>query len=337
MVELVVAVDPDGTGLEGVADADGSAKVLGVHSGGETVGGVVTESDDVGLILKLSNGTDGAENLLLHDLHVVGDVGEDSGLDEVSLVTVALTTNLDSGTLLLTGLDVAHDTVVLKLADLRTLEGLLVEWVTNLVGLSTLLESLEELVVDFLLHEDAGTSTAALAVVVIDTKVDPLDSGIDIGVLEDDVGRLATELEGDLLEVGRSSGLHNGATDQGGASESNLVNIHVRGNSSTSDLSETVDQVEDACGETSLLDELGHDKSGQRGLLSSLHDEGVTGGESRANLPCEHEKREVPWDDLTANTNLSEHVSTSLNSDTASVDYLRVPGECSASCWGQCR
>ena len=170
---LTVAVDPDSTGLESVGDSDGGVDVGGVDSSGKAVRGVVGKANDLLLILELGDGADGAEDLLLHDLHVGLDISEDGGLDEVTLVAVALTTSDNGGTLLLTGVDVAHDTVVLELRDLRTLEGLLVEGVANLVLLSSLLEGSEELVVDTLLDVDTGTSAAALTVVVVDTEVDP--------------------------------------------------------------------------------------------------------------------------------------------------------------------
>jgi len=92
------------------------------HTSSETVCGRVADLDSILLCLELGNRANRAEDLLLHDLHVLGDVGEDGWLDEVSDVTLALTTCLDPGTSLLTSVDVAHDAVKLKLADLRTLE-----------------------------------------------------------------------------------------------------------------------------------------------------------------------------------------------------------------------
>jgi hypothetical protein len=44
----------------------------------------------------------------LHDLHVIGDVTENGGLDEVALLALALAANLDGSTLLLAVLDVAN-------------------------------------------------------------------------------------------------------------------------------------------------------------------------------------------------------------------------------------
>lgn len=130
--------------------------------GGQTVGGVVAELDGLLLGGELRNGADGAEDLLLHDLHVLFHIGEDSRLDEVALIAVAVATRHHGRTLLLARLDVTHDAVVLQLADLRALEGLRVERVAHLVLLSTPLEGLNELVVDALLDVDARTGAAAL-------------------------------------------------------------------------------------------------------------------------------------------------------------------------------
>jgi hypothetical protein len=81
-------------------------EVLGVDGGGETVCAGVAELDGVLLGLELGDRADGAEDLLFHDLHVLCDVGEDRGLDEVALVTLALATSLNGGTGVLAGLDV---------------------------------------------------------------------------------------------------------------------------------------------------------------------------------------------------------------------------------------
>lgn len=112
MVEHVVLVDPDGAGLQRVRDTDGCVQAAGVDGGRETVGGGVAETDGVLLGLELGNGADGAEDLFLHDLHVLGHVGEDGRLDEVALLPVTLAANLDLGALLLALIDVAVSTLV---------------------------------------------------------------------------------------------------------------------------------------------------------------------------------------------------------------------------------
>jgi len=80
----------------------------------------------------------------LHDLHVLSDIGEDGRLDEVSDITLALATCLDLGTGFLSSIDVAHNAVKLKLADLRTLECLIIEGVTwKFLGSATELYDIE--------------------------------------------------------------------------------------------------------------------------------------------------------------------------------------------------
>ena len=107
VVQGVVRVDPDGAGLEGVGDLDGGVEVLGVDGGGEAVGGGVADLDGLLFRRELGDGAHGAEDLLLHDLHVLGDVGEDGGLDEVALVALAVAADLDRGAGVFAFFDVA--------------------------------------------------------------------------------------------------------------------------------------------------------------------------------------------------------------------------------------
>ena len=106
VVQSVVGVDPDGTGAQGVGDLDGGVEVLGVHGGGETVGGRVADADGLLLGLEFGDGADGAKDLFLHNLHVLGHIGEDRRLDEVTLITLALAASLDGGTGILARLNV---------------------------------------------------------------------------------------------------------------------------------------------------------------------------------------------------------------------------------------
>lgn len=303
VAEHVVVVDPDGAGLQGVGNTDGGVEVGGVHGSGKAVGTLVAGLDDFLLGLELADGADGAEDFFLHDLHVRADVGEDGGLDEVALVAVTFTASLDLGTGFLAGLDVLHDSVELELANLRTLEGLLVEWVADDVLCRSFSEFLNELVVDTRLDIDSGASTAALAVVEENTKVDPRDGVLKVGVVEDNVGRLATEFKGDLLQVGLGSRLEDVSAGNGGAGKGNLVDVHVAGDGSTSGLAEAGKDVDNTGRETGLLDKGGSIQTRQRGLFGGLQDDSVTGGQGRSDLPGPHKEREVPGNDLTANAN----------------------------------
>ena len=112
VVQGVIGVDPDGSGLEGVRHLNSGVEVRGVNGGSKTVGGRIASLDDLLLGLELGDGADRAEDFLPNNLHVLGDVGEDGRLDEVALVTLAVATDLDGSTTLLALLDVAIESKV---------------------------------------------------------------------------------------------------------------------------------------------------------------------------------------------------------------------------------
>jgi hypothetical protein len=171
-VESVVCVNPNSTSLEGVRNLNSGVEVGCVHSSSKSICSVVAETDGVFLVLEFGDRAYRAEYFFLHDGHVVLDVGEDGGFDEVAFGALALAAGDDSGAFVLAGLDVSigmsvlclegrgrknlpHDSVELELRNLRTLEGVGGEGVTDNVLLSTLLEALDKLVVDAFLHVDS--------------------------------------------------------------------------------------------------------------------------------------------------------------------------------------
>jgi len=301
-VQLVVAVNPDSTGLKSVSDSVSSVDVLREDGRGETVDRVVGGLDNLVLGFKGRKNDDGAEDLLSNDIHVRGDVSEDCWLNEVTVLAVPLTAGDDGGTLLLTALDVVHDSIGLRLRNLWSLEGVLLEWVTDLELQSCLLEQLGELVVDRLLDVDSGSGAACLTVVEEYTLSGVLDGLLEIGILEDDVRALATKLKGDLLQVGLGGLLHDESTDVGGTSEGDLVDVWVGGKGVSDSWTVTANDVYDTGWETSFVEELGHVHGAQWRELGWLDDDGTSSRESWSDLPRKHVEGEVPWDNLTGNT-----------------------------------
>lgn len=106
---------------------------------------------------------------------------------------------------------------------------------------------------------------------VQDTVGGPVDSLIEVAIVEDDVGRLAAELKSDSLQIRFGGSLHNLATDEGRSSESDLalssercddrqeytylLDTHVRGDCRTDGVAVSGEDVDDTLGETSLLDD----------------------------------------------------------------------------------
>ena len=104
-------------------------------------------------------------------------------------------------------------------------------------------KALEELVVDLLVYKDTRASTAALSMVeagrdvstpsapaagdnVLNTKRRPLDRLLHVCVVQNDRGRLAAELERNLLQVRLRSRLHDLTTDERAARERDLARTY---------------------------------------------------------------------------------------------------------------
>jgi hypothetical protein len=160
----------------------------------------------------------------------------------------------------------------------------------------------------------------------VDSEISPINSSIEIRIVEYDGRRLSAQFQCDLLQIAGCSSFHDRATRDRGTREGHLVDSHMRGDSCTGRLSESREDVDDTRREASFNDKFGCDKSGKRRLFCRLQDDDVTGSDSRSNLPCPHEQREVPGDDLSANTNglvtsISEGEVVSLNN--FAVDLVR--------------
>jgi hypothetical protein len=129
-----------------------------------------------------------------------------------------------------------------------------------------------------------------------DAVDDPLDGLVDRRVVENDVRSLAAQLERQLLvRAGDRPG--DVAPHAGRTGERDLVDAgvtHQRGAGGT----RPGDDVHDTGGQIRLLQDLGEDQRRERRRLGRLEDDRVPGGESRCDLPREHEQREVPRDHL---------------------------------------
>ncbi len=103
----------------------------------------------------------------------------------------------------------------------------------------------------------------------------------------------------------------------GRAARAYLFNACVLRDGLPNGLAVAVDEVEDTRGEAGIVDELGHEESGERGVLGRLEDDRAASREGRADLPCHHlhcatarqrwftgidyeevHTGEVPWNDL---------------------------------------
>ena len=115
----------------------------------------------------------------------------------------------------------------------------------SVIVLRLLDHRVDELLVDRPLHEDAAARRADLALVDEDAEQRAVDRGLEVGVGEEDVRRLAAELERDLLQrVGRAP--HDDLADLGAAGERDLVDVRVRDDRRAGRFADARDDVDDA-------------------------------------------------------------------------------------------
>ena len=198
------AVDVDLAGAHLLRKRDGLVLVAGPHRAGEAVPGVVGDLERLVLVGVLDDRQHRAEDLLLRDRHVGGDIGEDGGAHEVALLVRSLGAADDDASALVDALlDVADDALSLRPRHQRAEPRRLVERITGRVRRRTLRCQLDGTVVLRLVHEHPRPRGAGLTGVDEAVGEPDLHGLLEVRVGKNHVRALATELERDLLH-GRS-------------------------------------------------------------------------------------------------------------------------------------
>ena len=155
----------------------------------------------------------------------------------------------------------------------------------------------KDLVMDAALDEDARGGRAGLAG-ILDAGIDEEGQRpIEIGIGEDELGRLATELERHWNDV-LGSGLLDEAADGDRAGERDVIDAGVGGERSTGLFAEAGNDVERAGGQAGLLGDAGEGNRGETGLLGGLQHDGIAHGQGAADRAAEHLHGIVPRDDV---------------------------------------
>ena len=140
------------------------------------------------------------------------------------------------------------------------------------------------LVEDAAVHDGPGRCGADLAGVEGPGRADAADGALDVGVLEDDAGALAAQLEQRALHGARRllADRHADLGRPGEADAVDVVGVHQGGRGGRA---VAVDQVDDARREAHVVEDAHQLHDGQRVLRCGLHHDGVAGGQRRA-PPC---------------------------------------------------
>ena len=143
---------------------------------------------------------------------------------------------------------------------------------TDVELFGALRDAVDDFVEDFLFDVEPRAGAAALAVIEEDGAGGAGNGAVEIGVVENDVGRFAAEFERNLLQVA-GRGLHDELADFGRAGEGDLVDVRMRGERGAGGFAVAGNDVHDAIGNAGFLNQFAEAERRERSLLGGLqHD-----------------------------------------------------------------
>ena len=158
-------------------------------------------------------------------------------------------------------------------------------------------EFAEEAIVDLFVEEEAGGGGTHLALVAEDAPEGGAHGGVEIGVGEDDVGRLAAQFQAQALEIGDGGILQELARGGDAAGEADLVDVLVKGERFAGGGAVAGDDGERAFREAGLAADFGEAERVERGQLGGLEDHRTAAGKGGRDLPGGGLQREIPGHD----------------------------------------
>ena len=210
---------------------------------------------------------------------------------------------VNSRALLQTNVDVLIDSVELRTVDNGSHCRRRVVSVARHNRFGNLAHLFQQLIFDLLIDNHACTCMAGLAGVVEHSPRNCRCRGINVwAVGKNDVRCLATKLERNCLRVAFCRILQEVLAHFCGASERQLVDVHVFAKGAAAAWAEAVNHVEHTSRHARLHSKLGKQERRKRRLFCWLQDDGVAAGESRANLPGRNDERVVPGHNCTDDT-----------------------------------
>ncbi|CCV04004.1 hypothetical protein MESS2_1190004 [Mesorhizobium metallidurans STM 2683] len=192
--------------------------------------------------------------------------------------------------------DQALDAVELAQIDQRADIGVLVERAADAQPAHPHLDLGDEGVGYAFLHQQPRTGAADLALVEPDAVDQTLDGAVEIGVLEDDEGRLAAKLQRQFF-AGPRGGFPDDLADFRRTGEGDLLNACMIDDRRTR-FRAALDDVDDALRHAGASADLGEQDGGERRELCRLQHHRAAGGKGGRDLPGQHQQRKIPRNDL---------------------------------------
>ena len=290
-IEEVGRIHPDDACLQLRRHIQRKVHILGPDRGGKAVAGVVGQLYRLGRGAEGHGNQHGAKDFFLHQGRGGRQAGDEGGRVE------AARRNRRGGAIgfpLAVGIDHGGDRGQLDRVHDRTHVDAFVQRVADAQTVHAALQLFVEPFRHAFLHQQARSGAADLALIEPDRIHQPLDGAVQIGVVKDDVGRFAAQLQRQRL-AGACGRLPDFAPHGGGAGEGDLVDAGVRHKGGTR-CPVTGHDVQHAFRQARLAAEFGEQKGGQRGVFGGFQHDGIAGGQRRGHFPGQHQQRKVPRD-----------------------------------------
>src|ERR1700689_237728 len=290
------SIDVHLTGAQLTRDFDRLFFAAGPDAARESIGRIVGDRDGLFLRVVGDDGEDRTEDLLLGDGHVVANVRKDRGPDVVTLLQSfrRLDATAQEPRAFVDALrDVVANALLLGRAN---------EWAKHArardrVGGRQPFGSRDREVLDFgesrTWHHHPSQRRAGLTGVHVGREDTAANGRWEVRVVEDDVGRLATQLEGDALDRLRGE-LHDALAGARRSGEGHHVGLRMRHQGFADDGSETGHHVEHTLRQAHFVDDVREDECIDRRYLARLEYHRATGRQCRGHLERYLIQRVVP-------------------------------------------
>ncbi len=305
----VVAVGPYTTGLDVATHAVSTVHVAGPYTGAQTEFGIVSNSQSFCFVFEGGYRDNRAKDLFLEDTHVVA-ASHHSWLNVVTFGQVAFqsfdaATQQNFSTFGFTDGDVVHDALVLLFRSLSTNLSVGIQRVTADDLASALNDQRDNVFVDAFLNQGTGR-TGTYFTLVEERQSDTFHTLAQViifvlhNVFEVDVRRLTAQFYS-AWDQRVSGTFQDVLTNRSRTGESDFSDTLAGGQSLTSFFTYAVYDVQNT-GWQQVRNQFSQNQDRSRSLFCWLHYYTVTGCQCRAQFPCCHQQWEVPWNDLTNNT-----------------------------------
>src|SRR5216684_168989 len=286
-------VDADNSVLECFRDAPNAGDVSSVEVSSQPEFGVIREGHRLRIRLEPKERRDRAEGFFARDGHLRRDAGENGRLKKAAAECMAMSADEYFCTFGPRVANVAFDFQHRRVVNQRPLRGARFETWGRLQRFHGHRELRGKRIVDAVMDQNPVRANASLAGIAVLRCDGALHGGIQIRVVKNDEGRIATELERKFFHCARALG-HQDLSNLGRTGERQLSNDGIGGQFTANFRRRARQHVEYAFRNARTFGQLRKRKRRERCLRSGLQDDRAAGADGRARFAGDHGQGKIP-------------------------------------------